>query len=117
MLDAIIKKLTGTLDPAFEQCGGLANIAVDSIGWSAHAVTFPQAFASIPNWLLTSVKRARHMASALCQPSSLKVFLYPCNITTTGFTLNVDVNAACTYASSYIDVSWLARSIPEAWVS
>ncbi len=116
MRDAIIRKLTGALDPAFEQCGGITSVHVDSEGWYARAITFPQAFASAPNFLLTSVTRARHMASALCQPSGLKVFLFPCNITTTGFTLNVDVNVSCSVSSSTIDVSWLARSIPEAWV-
>ena len=117
MLDVIIKKLMGALDPAYEQCGGVTGIAVDEPGWSSRAVTFPQAFNSIPNWLLTSILRAQHMASSLCQPSGLKVFLFPCNITTTGFTLNVDVNVSCSVSSSTIDVSWLARSIPAAWIS
>lgn len=103
------------IDPEWSQWGGLRNIAVDVPGWSVYPVTFPQAFSSTPNWLLTSVRRAMRQGSCLCQPSGLKVFLVPCNMTTTGFDLNVDVNISCSVSSTTMDVSWIARTMPEFW--
>ena len=106
------------IDPDWSQWGGLSAIAVDAKGWFQREVTFPAAFPSIPNWLLASVKRADTPGpSYLCQPSGLKVFLVPCNITAAGFRLNIDVNASCNIVDSTIDVSWIARRMPAAWVS
>lgn len=106
------------IDPDWSQWGGLSAIAVDAKGWFTRPVVFPAAFPSIPNWLLTSIKGAHSPGpSTLCQPSGLKVFLVPCNITTAGFTLNIDVNASCTIAGATIDVSWIARRMAAAWIS
>jgi len=106
------------IDPDWSQWGGLSGIVVDTKGWFVRDVTFPEAFSSAPNWLLTSVKRAMSPGpSALCQPSGLKVFLVPCNITTVGFTLNTDVNVSCAISGATIDVSYIARRMPAAWIS
>ncbi len=107
------------IDPDWSQWGGLSAIRVSAKGWSTMAVTFPAAFPSIPNWLLTSVKSAHTIPgpSYLCQPSGLEVFLFPCNITTAGFLLNINVTASCAIVNSLIDVSWIARRMPATWIS
>ena len=105
------------IDPDWSQWGGLSAITVDAKGWSTRPVVFPAAFPSIPNWLLTSIKGAHSPGpSTLCQPSGLKVFLVPCNITTAGFLMNIDVNVSCAIPGATIDVSWLARRMPATWI-
>jgi len=107
-LRALIRRAMGAgdVDTAWEQTGRVTSIPVDSAGWQRRAVSFPAAFPSAPNFILTSIYR-----SSPGQPSGLKVFLHPSAITTAGFNLNIDVNASCTISGAYIDVCWLARRI------
>jgi len=94
------------IDPNWEQVGCETGIPADSPGWQTRNVTFPEAFALAPNFLLASISNTNP-----CVPSGLKAFVYPCDITVAGFTMNVDINISCAVSSTTIDVCYLARRI------